>query len=222
MLHPNTELRFISPSMGYGVFATRLISKGTITWVRDELDQTFTFDRLARLPPPLRELADRYSFIDRHGDYILCWDHARYLNHACEPTCISPGYGFEIAVCDIAAGEELTDDYGTLNIDVSFTCGCGSPQCRKEIRSDDLLRYGEHWDALIADSFSRLSLVAQPLWELVREKDELARVLAHRAPIASCRQNYCSRGRPHLTSGSRNEATAGECPTWANTDSSPR
>jgi hypothetical protein len=190
MLHPHTELRFVDPDMGYGVFASRFIPKGTITWVRDDLDQTFSPTGFARFSPFYRDLLDTYSFVDKEGDYVLCWDHARFVNHACEAACLSPGYGFEIAVRDVAAGEELTDDYGTLNIDVAFSCRCGSPRCRKVIRPDDLLAYGDRWDALIADSFFRLSSVEQPLWELVREKDEVARALGRQAPIASCRQNY--------------------------------
>ena len=190
MLHPHTELRFIDPTMGYGIFATRFIQKGTITWVRDDLDQTFSPEHFARFSPRERAALDRYSFVDKRGDYVLCWDHARFMNHACEATCLSPGYGFEIAVRDVEAGEELTDDYGTLNIDVAFACRCGSSRCRREIRPDDLLAHGDRWDALIARSFSQLPLVEQPLWDLVREKDDLARALRGRTPIASCRQNY--------------------------------
>ena len=44
MIHPDTELRFINREIGFGVVATRLIRRGTIIWVRDELDQV--------LPPP--------------------------------------------------------------------------------------------------------------------------------------------------------------------------
>ncbi len=190
MLHPDTELRFIDPTMGYGVFATRPIPRGTITWVRDALDQTLPHEHFERLSGPLRDVLDRYSYVDKEGDHVLCWDHARYINHACEATCLSPGYGFEIAVRDIAPGEELTDDYGTLNIDVAFECACRSPRCRKVIRPDDLLAHGDRWDALIAESFARLTAVDQPLWALVREKDELLHVLASEAAPASCRLNY--------------------------------
>jgi hypothetical protein len=190
MLHPHTELRFVDPHIGYGVFASRFIPKGTITWVRCDLDQTFPPERLASFSGYLRTLVDRYSFIDQRGDYVLCWDHARYMNHGCEATCLSPGYGFEIAVRDIAAGEELTDDYGALNIDVPFACRCGSAACRREIRPDDLLAYGDLWDARIEAAFFRLPEVEQPLWELVRERDEVARALAGVTPVASCRQNH--------------------------------
>lgn len=38
MIHPNTELKFISNQVGYGVVATSFIPAGTITWVLDKLD----------------------------------------------------------------------------------------------------------------------------------------------------------------------------------------
>ena len=38
MIHPNTELRFINPVVGYGVFATDFIPEGTITYVKDSLE----------------------------------------------------------------------------------------------------------------------------------------------------------------------------------------
>ena len=42
MIHPHTELRFINDEIGHGVVATQFIPAGTITWVLDELDRTFT------------------------------------------------------------------------------------------------------------------------------------------------------------------------------------
>ena len=52
MIHPDTELRFANPQIGLGVFATRfLIPKGTITWVRDQLDQALPPAAIAQLPP---------------------------------------------------------------------------------------------------------------------------------------------------------------------------
>lgn len=190
MIHPDTELRFIDTHIGYGIFATRRIPKGTITWVRDDLDQIFSPERASHFAPFLRERLERYSFIDNRGDYVLCWDHARFMNHSCEPTCLSPGYGFEIALRDIEAGQEMTDDYGSLNIDVGFSCLCGSPRCRREIMPDDLLVYGDQWDALLEASMSRLFLVEQPLWSLVQEKDELSRLAKGMVKMPSCRENY--------------------------------
>jgi hypothetical protein len=143
MIHPHTELRFINEKIGYGVVATQLIPRGTITWVRDAFDQTFSALHIASMAPIYRDLITKYCFVDAKGDSILCWDLARYVNHACDPSCRSAGYDFELAVRDIRSGEELTDDYGSLNLEDDFVCCCGSPFCREKLRPDDLLRYAD-------------------------------------------------------------------------------
>ena len=56
MLHPHTELRHVSKQIGYGVFATQLIPKGTITWVRDDLDQTFSPAEILSFRPEYQDL----------------------------------------------------------------------------------------------------------------------------------------------------------------------
>src|SRR5262245_12741127 len=114
MIHPHTELRFINPELGFGVFATQFIPRGTVTWVRDHLDQVIPAERLATLPPPYRALLDRYTFRGAAGQHILCWDIGRFMNHSCEPSCLGPSADFEIAVRDVYPGEELTGDYGAL------------------------------------------------------------------------------------------------------------
>ena len=38
MLHPDTELRVVSADIGFGVFATALIPKGTIVYIKDPLE----------------------------------------------------------------------------------------------------------------------------------------------------------------------------------------
>lgn len=190
VIHFDTELRFVNPAIGYGVFATRFIPKGTITWVRDRLDQTFTPEAIERLPPVYHEIVMKYSFIDARGRFVLCWDHARYVNHCCEPTCLSAGYDFEIAIRDIAAGEELTDDYGSLNLDYGFECHCGSARCRREIRPEDLLTFAGEWDHTVAGPFALIPSVPQPLWPFLDERDAVEQALARRTPVASVRKNF--------------------------------
>jgi hypothetical protein len=190
MIHPHTELRFINDKIGYGVVATQMIPRGTITWVRDEFDQAFTATHIERMPPLYQDLAAKYCFVDTRGDYVLCWDLARYLNHSCDPSCRSAGYDFELAVRDIFPGEELTDDYGSLNLEYDFVCFCRTPLCREKIRPDDLARYADRWDQIVAEPFRLIHTVSQPLWPLVKEKDVVEAVLTKRLPIASCRQNY--------------------------------
>jgi uncharacterized protein len=81
MIHPDTEVLFLNDEIGYGVFATRLIPRGTITWVRDDLDQTFSPIDIAQMQGIYREIMDKYTFVDARGDSVLCWDIARYVNH---------------------------------------------------------------------------------------------------------------------------------------------
>jgi len=190
MIHPATELRYINDSMGYGVFATSFIPAGTITWVRDDLDQTFSFDQVNLMSPPYRAILDKYCYVDAAGKMVLCWDLARFFNHSCEPTCLSAGYDFEIAVRDIRQGEEMTDDYGTLNLQQDFPCACSQPRCRKIIRPDDLEHLGPTWDVLVEPQFRKIPAVPQPLWVFLKEKDGVEKVLANLAPYRSIGSNY--------------------------------
>jgi uncharacterized protein len=173
MIHPDTALRFVSPEIGYGVFATRVIPRGTITWVRDALDQVLTAAHVAALPVLQHETLDKYTFRDSAGNYVLCWDLARYMNHACAPSCLGTGYGFEVAVRDIAAGEELTDDYATLHLQAheSFACHCGARQCRQWIGPEDAVTLAALWQGLFREACQVLAQVVQPLWPLMRPAD---------------------------------------------------
>jgi hypothetical protein len=112
------------------------------------------------------------------------------VNHSCNPTCRSAGYDFELAVRDIAPGEELTDDYGSLNLEYNFSCSCGLPECRGLIRPNDLLSYGDQWDRLLVEPFRRIAAVPQPLWQFLEEKAPVEAALAGSSPIASVRANY--------------------------------
>jgi hypothetical protein len=181
--------------IGYGVFATRPIPQGTITWVGDPLDQVLTPFKLAGLPPALAHRVETYSYLNGRGERILCWDHGRYVNHSCSANCLSPGYDFEVAVRDIAAGEELTDDYGTLNLERPFACSCGTPACRGIIMPDDMLRLAARWDALVAAALPAVASVNQPMWELVKpaEREALDLVLSGHAAPPSCRLHYLAK-----------------------------
>ena len=190
MIHPDTELLHVNDHIGYGVFATRLIPRGTITWVRDNLDQVFTPQQCVEMDPVYQSILDKYSFMDGAGRMILCWDHARFVNHSCEANCLSAGYDFELAVRDIQPGEELLDDYGTMYLQEPFACACGSPRCRGLILPDDMERLHADWDALTGDAFPLISRVEQPLWLIVAEKEEVARIAGGAEMPRSIRRNY--------------------------------
>jgi hypothetical protein len=190
MLHPDTELRYVNSQIGYGVFALRHIPKGTITWVRDDLDQAFEPEEILKFSRPYRDLLDKYTFRDREGRAVLCWDLARYLNHSCEANCIAAGYEFEIAVRDIECGEELTDDYGTMNLTESFPCSCGKARCRNTVQPEDFNRLWENWDGELRHAFARLNQVQQPLRDYFKNFLEVEEAASQPAKMRSCRFNY--------------------------------
>lgn len=177
MIHPDTELRPAGPSIGLGVFATRPLPRGTITWALDDLDQRIPTDRLLSLGPLYRPLIDRYAYLNGHGDRILCWDIGRFMNHSCEANSISTGWDFDLAVRDIEAGEQITNDYALLNLEHAFECACGAPTCRGVVSSN-----GPEWDrvtpgldALVRAACGDALGVPQALWPWVRSKASVRR-----------------------------------------------
>lgn len=194
MLHPHTELAFIDERIGYGVVATRRIPRGTITWVLDELDQRIPPHRVRRLTTLQRKHLDKYAYVDRDGNWVLCWDLGRYLNHSCDPSCVSL-YDFSMALRDIAPGEQLTDDYSALNLDETFECCCGTLACRGQVGPDDFLRFADSWDGAAAEVLPLLSTVQQPLWSLVQEKEAVKAALSDPVALRSCRESYFTPAR---------------------------
>ncbi len=199
MTHPDTELRYVNDVIGYGVFATRFIPRGTITWVRDKLDQAFSASQVLGMDEPYQQVLDRYGYMDRNGLTILCWDHARFMNHSCDASCLSAGYDFEVAVRDLQEGDELTDDYGTLNLESSFTCACSRPHCRGLIEPDDAARNAERWDDQLRAAFPAIRQVPQPLWSLVKEPGGVLAASSDVSRMRSCRYHHLSRGSAGIT-----------------------
>ena len=167
MLHPHTEVRLIDERIGHGVFATRLIPRGTAVWVRDKFDRVYTEAEVRELEPVYQEILEKYCFRDREGSWVFCWDITRFINHSFCPTCIATPYGFEIAVVDIEPGRQITNDYGFFNIIEPFECFPEAGCDRTMVMPDDILRYGEEWDRQLASAFRSFNLVDQPLDFLV-------------------------------------------------------
>lgn len=185
VIHPATELRRTDRAIGYGVTATAPIPRGTITWVRDPLDQRFAPPSVARMAELLRAALERYCYRELDGAYVLCWDHARFNNHSCQPSCRTVG-DFDIAVRDIAAGEELTIEYATINVLQTFDCRCGAPACRGSVRPGDAREYGERWDVEILEAARLTPAVPQPLASLFALSPTLCTMYAnahHGRPI---------------------------------------
>lgn len=191
MMHPDTELRFINEVIGYGVVAKKFIPKGTITWVQDPLDRLLTAGEVGQMHPSVQEQVDKYSFRNNKGELVLCWDLAKYVNHSFSANCLSSAYDFEVAVRDIQPGEQLTDDYGYLNISEPFKAvdeGTG----RDTVYPDDLLKYHEEWDRQLQDAFKSFEQVEQPLKQLISSSvlEKLRTKLSQNEPLDSILNLY--------------------------------
>lgn len=191
MIHPHTELRFISPEVGYGVVATKFIPAGTITWAFDKLDRVFTPEQVSALDAIYQEILEFYSYRDNKGNLVLCWDNARFVNHSFKSSCLSTAYDFEIAVRDIHPGEELTDDYGYLNITAPFR-GINEGTRRKVVYPNDLLRYHAIWDMQLIKYFKRIPKLEQPLGSLLSQQtwSEVNAVCGGQKPMESILKNH--------------------------------
>jgi hypothetical protein len=169
MIFPKTELRFISKQIGYGVVATEFIPKGTITWALDALDREFTPEEVSQMDVKYQKILDFYTYRNNRGNFVFCWDFGRYVNHSFKANCISTAYDFEVAIRDIYPGEQLTDDYGYLNITEPFEAEDEGTD-RKIVYPDDLVRYHKDWDEKVKAVFPLITTLNQPLLSFISEE----------------------------------------------------
>lgn len=167
MIHPHTQLQYIDDHKGYGVFATRFLPKGPITYVKDSLEMEISPDTYRNHNPEMQAAIEKYSYIDERGYRIVSWDFAKYVNHCCNCNTMSTGYGFEIAIRDIQPGEEITDEYGLFNLTQPMDLQCAHDCCRKQLRPEDFEQYYKAWDLKLRDALPQIWQVEQPLAALL-------------------------------------------------------
>jgi hypothetical protein len=203
MIHPHTELRFINDKIGYGIVALKPIPKGTITWALDKLDRKFSRQQVRAMDKLYQEVLDKYTYRNSEGDHILCWDNARFVNHSSRSNCITTAYEFEIAVRDIAPGEELTDDYGYLNLEEPFEVVPEEGSNRNIIYPDDLLRYYPEWDEQLLHAFPKITQVDQPLMDLLdnKMKEKVRDIASGKAKMDSILSCYYQPGSKKSLNG---------------------
>jgi len=187
MIHPSTELKFINAEIGFGVFATDFIPAGAITYITDPLEMVIHPSSPYMQIPEYRDTFFKYSHVEPDGIRILSWDIARYMNHSCDPNTLSTGYGFEIAIRDIAKGEHVTDDYGLFIGPEELDCTCGSPHCRHHI---DISSFDENipqWDVKAKAGLKHFRDAFQPLAKFMNPE------------LKSKLDNYLDTGRNYVS-----------------------
>ena len=111
-----------SPIHGIGVFAIRVIPKGTRNIFSQEKGEWIKvpIEEVEKLPEHTRSLIETYCLFDEENYWVPEFgfkmiDPVIYLNHSSNPNIISINDGEEFeALIDIPAGAELLVDYGKL------------------------------------------------------------------------------------------------------------
>jgi uncharacterized protein len=150
-----------SPVAGRGLFARAPIRAGTmVSRLGGRLVSTAELRALLAAPGPYVDTVAVAA--DRH--LILPPGTPNGLgNHSCDPNLWWVGPYRLAARRDVAAGEELTNDYATGTGEDAFrmTCRCGSPLCRGTITGSDWrspqlqVRYGPHWVPVLLHRMAR-------------------------------------------------------------------
>jgi len=114
MLLVNT---YVGPSSieGIGVFAAEPIAKGAQIWrLEPRFDRLIPVEEYEAAPSHLRNLLDRYAYPspDKPGFIVYEVDNGRFMNHSETPNTDFSDTGGAVTLRDIAAGEELTCNYG--------------------------------------------------------------------------------------------------------------
>lgn len=103
---------------GVGVFAAEPIPAGTRIWEFTEgVDLRMPPEMVEAIPEPLQTRIRKYCYLEEDsGQYVLCGDNAKFMNHSFEPNCDDSSGAYTMALRDIEAGEELTCDYRLFDV----------------------------------------------------------------------------------------------------------
>ncbi len=111
---------YIAPSaiQGLGLFLAEPIAAGVRVWTFDtRIDRTFTSADLEALPALARQHIEAHAVYNAARDrWMMPGDDARFINHAnrANTRSLETAFGDDIAVRDLARGEEITCDYRAI------------------------------------------------------------------------------------------------------------
>ena len=110
-----------SPIHGLGVFTRNPVVPGqVVSRFMPPFDIHFPAELLACLSPAEQAYLKTYAYLSRFSRlYILPGDHDRFMNHSDNPNVgMNPGGAADnLALRAIAAGEELTCDYRSFDLE---------------------------------------------------------------------------------------------------------
>lgn len=151
MLHPNVVVSQNEVIEGKGLVASGFIAKGEVVSKLEPNQRTYRIDYVLGLSQEQQDAYMHYCY-QCDEENVVCEDgDEKYMNHSCDPNTWWLDDETIIARRDIQAGEEITYDYATTDVDVPFEmeCRCGEDKCRGTISHLDHLntewqeQYGE-------------------------------------------------------------------------------
>lgn len=106
----------IGPSniAGIGLFTRLVIRAGTVVWKNDSRSHLKIPRDVAATMPELAQAFLRSHATLRDDGWFVTWDNSQFINHSDDANLIFNFTGDLIAARDIAAGEELTENYASL------------------------------------------------------------------------------------------------------------
>ena len=126
---------FRAEGKGLGLKALEKIPKGS--FICEFLGEVISKEEMLRRDVDL----DKRYFVqlssDRFLDARYYGSHSRYLNHSCDPNCMTEKWEVNgvmtigiFAAKNINAGDEMCFDYQWANMKDPIKCMCGSKNCR--------------------------------------------------------------------------------------------
>lgn len=140
---PKLEVRPCAEKGGLGVYAREPLQTDEVlaVWGGDVM----TSEQLAGIPRRLQHLGIQVE----ENLYLVPINAGPgdRINHSCDPNAGLRGQIVLVALKIISSGDEICFDYAMSDASPydEFTCGCGSPSCRKTISGNDWKR-PELWE----------------------------------------------------------------------------
>lgn len=189
---------------GMGVFAAKTFRCGEIISIDDDNDY---YNNVLSYEQIINQGYDvhYHAFQVDHDAYVLPVGSVDdFMNHSCEPNCgirlNSQGY-LNIALRDIAVGEEICYDYSTyMNGPYqSMPCACNAASCRGAIAHfpdlpKDTRRYYQKWDVVgaFACAHNHGSEVIRDCFSAYNPRKE-----KHQSSVSKLNTSLCQAPSPH-------------------------
>ncbi|MFQ5642936.1 MAG: SET domain-containing protein [Thiogranum sp.] len=162
ILNPAIKVKKDSVIEGAGLVTDRFLPAGEILFKFDDTKPPAHHYEMVDWPPQRRIRFLAFAIQIGKDDFSFRQGDIKYINHSCDPTGWWLNYGILTARRDIQPGEEITYDYSTADITLTYRmeCLCGTDACRGVVTNMDYLnpdfqkKYADHLPEHVVDAIS--------------------------------------------------------------------